>query len=350
MCYRALVTLFLGVVLIAACAGATPSTSPQTQGGSSGELSGLIRIDGSSTVYPITEAMAEEFQKQYPKVRVTVGISGTGGGFKKFCAGETDISDASRPIKPTEMEACRANGIEYIELPVAYDAIAVVVNPENTWVDYLTVDELRLMWAPESQGKITRWSQVRPGWPDEELHLFGPGTDSGTFDYFTAAIVGEEDASRGDYQASEDDNVLVQGVANDKYALGYFGLAYYLENQDILRAVPIDDGNPDNGDGPVPPSPETVLNGTYQPLSRPVFIYVNAQAAERPEVQAFVRFYLDPQNAAALVSEVGYVPLSENAYALALQRFEKRITGSVFGGGSQVGVSIEELLGKESGD
>ncbi len=341
--YSWIVMAFLLALIVAACGGG--KAAPQKQG--EGALQGLIQVDGSSTVYPITEAMAEEFQREHPNVRITVGISGTGGGFKKFCSGETDISDASRPIKPSEIEACKANGVEFIELPVAFDALSVVVNPQNDWVDYLTVEELRLIWAPESQGKITKWSQVRAGWPDEEMHLFGPGTDSGTFDYFTAAIVGKEGASRGDYQASEDDNVLVQGVANDKYALGYFGLAYYMENKDVLKAVPIDDGNPNNGDGPIPPSPETVLDGKYQPLSRPIFIYVSTKAAERPEVQAFIRFYLDPTNAETLVPEVGYVPLPEKVYELALNRFEKRVTGSVFGGGSQVGVSLEELLQKE---
>ncbi len=340
VCYVFL--LFAASLLLASCSSGTGKPVQKST-----DVSGLVAVDGSSTVYPITEAMAEEFQREHPQVRVTVGISGTGGGFKKFCAGETDISDASRPIKTSEMERCQANGIDFIELPVAFDGIAVVVNPQNDWVDYLTVDELRVMWAPESQGKVTRWSQVRAGWPDAELHLFGPGVDSGTFDYFTDAIVGEEGASRGDFQASEDDNVLVQGVASDKYALGYFGYAYYEENQDRLRVVPIDDGNPDNGDGPITPSPDTIANGTYQPLSRPIFIYVSTKAAERPEVQAFVRFYLDPANARALVREVGYVPLPDKAYQLALERFEKRLTGSVFAGGSQVGVSLEDLLQRE---
>jgi len=327
-------------LLVAACGG---GQATQPAGGPGGD----ILIDGSSTVYPITEAMAEEFQKAHPKARVTVGISGTGGGFKKFCAGETDISDASRPIKPSEAELCRQNGVEYIELPVAYDGIAVMVNPQNNWVDSLTVEELKKMWEPAAQGKITRWNQIRPEWPDKELHLFGPGVDSGTYDYFTEAIVGEEGASRGDFQASEDDNVLVQGIASDPLALGFFGLAYYEENQDRLKLVPIDDGNPENGDGPILPTQETVRDGTYQPLSRPIFIYVNRKAAERPEVEAFVRFYLDPENAKTLVREVGYIPLPDEVYGLALERFEKRVTGSVFAGGSQVGVTLEELLSAE---
>lgn len=343
------------LVLLAACGGsptpaATEATGSEATSGeqpSSASLSGDILIDGSSTVYPITEAMAEEFQKLHPDVHVTVGISGTGGGFKKFCPGETDISDASRPIKPSEIELCQQNGVEFIELPVAYDGLAVVVHPENDWVDYLTVEELKKIWEPEAQGVITRWNQIRPEWPDEELHLFGPGVDSGTYDYFTEAIVGEEGASRGDFQASEDDNVLVQGIASDPLALGFFGLAYYEENQDRLKIVPIDDGDPGNGDGPVAPTAETVANGTYQPLSRPIFIYVSKAAADRPEVEAFVRFYLDPENARALVREVGYIPLPDEVYQLALERFDNRVTGSVFVGGSQVGVTLQDLLKAE---
>ncbi|MCS7241570.1 MAG: PstS family phosphate ABC transporter substrate-binding protein [Candidatus Caldatribacterium sp.] len=303
----------------------------------------VVQIDGSSTVYPITEAVAEEFQKAYKDIKVTVGISGTGGGFKRFARGETDISNASRPIKASEIEACQANGIDFIELPIAFDAIAVVVHPENDWVDYLTVEELKKMWEPEAQGKALRWSDIRPGWPDKPITLFGPGVDSGTFEYFTEAIVGEAKKSRGDYVASEDDNVLVQGVSQDKYALGYFGLAYYIENQDILKAVPIKKGDGD----PVLPTPENVEKGLYQPLSRPLFIYVNAKSAEREEVARFVEFYL--KNAPQLVKEVGYVPLPQKAYELALERFTKRVTGTVFGGrGATVGVSIEELLKKEA--
>ncbi len=304
----------------------------------------LVKVDGSSTVFPITEAVAEEFQAaKRGKVMVTVGISGTGGGFKKFCRGETDVSDASRPIKPTEVELCRKNGIEYIELPVAYDGIAVVVNPGNNWVDYLTVKELKKIWEPSAQGRVTKWNQIRPEWPDKEIHLYGPGVDSGTYDYFTEAIVGKEGASRGDFTASEDDNVLVQGVSTDPLALGFFGFAYYEENRDKLKLVPIDDGNDSNGKGPILPTPETVNNGTYQPLSRPLFIYVNKKAAKRPEVRDFVRFYL--REGRELVREVGYIPLPDKAYELALKRFEKGITGSVFAGkGSQVGVRIEDLL------
>lgn len=329
----------VGGILLGACGQpATPTTSAP-------DLIGEIKIDGSSTVYPVTEAVAEEFQKANPNVKVVVGISGTGGGFKKFCNGETDISNASRPILQSEMEACAKNGIEYIELPVAYDALSVVVNPQNDWAACMTVADLKKIWEPEAQGKITRWNQVRPEWPDAPLNLYGPGTDSGTFDYFTEAIVGKARASRGDYTASEDDNVLVQGVANDPYALGYFGLAYYRENQDKLKVVAIDDGNDANGKGCVLPSEQTVRDGTYQPLSRPIFIYVNRKAADRPEVEAFVQFYLT--QGPALVRQVGYIPLTDEIYQLALQRFQARRVGTVFGGEPKVGVKLEDLLKAE---
>ena len=306
----------------------------------------MVKIDGSSTVFPISEAVAEEFQKTDQEVKVTVGISGTGGGFQKFCAGEIDISDASRPIKPTEVELCAKNGIEFIELPVAYDGLSIVLNPKNTWVDHLTTEELKKMWEPEAQDKITRWNQIRPQWPDKELHLYGAGVDSGTYDYFTEAIVHKEHSSRGDYTSSEDDNVIVQGVAHDELALGFFGFAYYEENQDKLKIAPIDDGKDDNGKGAIAPSVDSIRQGTYQPLSRPIFIYVSNKAADRPEVAAFLKFYLS--NAEKLVSEVQYIPLPANAYTLAQSRLDKRVVGSLFGGkGSQVGVRIEELLAKE---
>lgn len=308
-------------------------------------LSGTVKIDGSSSVYPLTEAVAEEFQKRYPLVRVTVGISGSGGGFKKFSRGEIDISDASRPIKPIEDEKCRKNKIAYIELPVAYDALAVVVNPQNNWCNYLTVEELKRVWEPEAQGKITRWSQVREGFPDRPLKLFGPGADSGTYDFFTAAIVGKEHASRGDYTASEDDNVLVHGVASDPNALGFIPFAYYAENRQRLKAVAIQCKCHNNGK-PALPSEKAVIEDRYH-LARPLFIYVNRKSADRPEVRAFVEFYL--QNAARLAKEVAYVPLPKRAYTLAMERFRKRITGSVFGAkGSQVGLSIEKLLTAEA--
>jgi len=329
------------VIAAAACQPAATATPPSPSSAQTpARLSGEIKVDGSSTVYPITEAVGEEFQKLQPDLKVVVGISGTGGGFKKFCNGETDISNASRPILQKEIDTCAQNGIEYIELPVAYDALSVVVNPRNDWVACMTVAELKNIWEPDAQGKITRWNQVRPEWPDAPLNLYGAGTDSGTFDYFTEAIMGKAKASRGDYTASEDDNVLVQGVANDQYALGYFGLAYYFENQDKLKTVAIDDGK-----GCVPPSEETVRNGTYQPLSRPLFIYVSRKAADRPEVEAFVRFYLE--EGPALVKQVGYVPLPDAVYQLALKRFEARKVGTLFKGEPPVGLSIEDLLKAE---
>lgn len=312
--------------------------------GASSMAADLVKVDGSSTVYPVTEAVAEEFQKSTKgKVNVTVGISGTGGGFKKFCRGETDIADASRPILKKEMEDCKANGIQYIELPVAYDALTIVVHPQNNWVDYLTVAELKKMWEPEAQGKITSWKQIRSTFPDEPLKLSGAGSDSGTFDYFTEAIVGKAKSSRGDYQASEDDNVTVQFASRDKGALGYFGLAYYTENKGKLKAVPI---KADDKSKPVTPSVETVNNGTYQPLSRPIFIYVNTKAAERPEVQQFVEFYL--KNGAKLSKEVGYVNLPDNAYQLALKNFQNKKLGTAYGGEAEVGVLVEDLLKRDA--
>jgi len=305
----------------------------------------LITADGSSTVYPITEAVAEEFQKQRKDVRVTVGISGTGGGFKKFCTGETDMSNASRPIKPSEVELCGKNGISYIELPVAFDGLAVIVHPSNTWTASMTVKELKKLWEPAAQGTVLRWSQVRPGWPDKEIHLFGPGVDSGTFDYFTEAIVGKAQASRGDYTSSEDDNVLVQGVATDPLALGYFGVAYYEQNQERLKLAAIDDENPANGEGAILPTYEGIVNGTYQPLARPIFIYVNRKSADTPPVQAFVTFYLTAGR--SLIEEVGYVAFPAQVYELALKRFEQRKSGSVFGGkGATIGVKLETLLAR----
>ncbi|MBI5739177.1 MAG: PstS family phosphate ABC transporter substrate-binding protein [Nitrospirae bacterium] len=306
----------------------------------------IVRIDGSSTVYPITEAVAEEFQKaRRGEVKVTVGISGTGGGFKKFCRAETDISDASRPILKKEIDVCKEQGIEYIELPVAYDGLAVIVNPKNTWVKSLTVADLNKMWAPAAQGVVTKWKQVRPEWPDASLKLFGPGVDSGTFDYFTEAVNGKSKASRGDFTASEDDNVLVQGISGDKNALGYFGLAYYEENKDKLKLVPI--VNPATGKE-VLPSEKTVMDGSYTPLSRPLFIYVNKKSVEtKPEIKEFVDFYL--KSAPKLTGQVRYVPLPSVAYKLAEERFAKKKTGSMFGGEEKVGMKIEDLLRMEEG-
>ncbi|MBD2435952.1 PstS family phosphate ABC transporter substrate-binding protein [Nostoc sp. FACHB-110] len=297
-----------------------------------------IAIDGSSTVFPITEAAAEEFQKsQRGRVRVTVGVSGTGGGFKKFCRGETDISNASRPILQKEIDTCKAAGIRYIELPVAYDAITVVVNPQNNWAKNLSVAELKKIWEPGAQGKVNNWSQVRQGFPSAPLKLFGPGTNSGTFDYFTEAIVGKAKSSRGDYTASEDDNVLVQGVSRDKNAIGYFGYAYYAENQKRLKAVPI------NG---VLPSETTVRNGSYSPLSRPLFIYVSSKSIDKPEVKQFVQYYL--QNAAKFSKEVRYVALPSSAYTTAQSHFSKKRFGTVFGGKEAVGLKIDDLLRREA--
>lgn len=305
-----------------------------------------VRIDGSSTVYPITEAVAEEFQRGNRDVRITAGISGTGGGLKRLCGGEIDVAGASRPIKESEVALCGKNAVGYIELPIAYDGIAIVVNKRNTWARTMTVAELRKLWEPDAQKTVTRWSQLRPGWPDKPIHLFGAGVDSGTYDYFTEAIVGKEHASRGDFTSSEDDNVLVQGVASDPYALGFFGFAYYNENRGKIDAVAIDDGNPANGTAAVLPSPKSIRTGAYQPLARPLFLYVSAKSASRPEVQKLIRFYLTAGQ--PLVSEVGYVPLPEAGYKLVAERFERRITGSLFGGhGSQVGVSVESLLRAE---
>ena len=278
-------------------------------------LNGYVKVDGSSTVYPVTEAIAEEFRSVQPNVKVSIGISGTGGGFKKFSRGEIDISDASRPIKEKEIKACDENGISYVGLDVAYDGLAVIKHPENDWLDYITVDELNLIWRPESQKKLTHWNQIRDEWPNEEIHLYGPGTASGTYDYFAEVICGKKIGTRGDYTASEDDNVLVQGVSGDKYSLGFFGLAYYEYNKDKLSLVPVDNGN-----GPITPSSETVNNGTYSPLSRPIFIYISDQATKRKEVVEFVRFYLT--EAINLVSDVGYVPLSVDDYQEQKNKFE----------------------------
>jgi phosphate transport system substrate-binding protein len=301
----------------------------------------IIKIDGSSTVYPITEAVAEEFQAAN-KVKVTVGISGTGGGFKKFCRGETDISDASRPILKKEMDACKDAGIQYLELPIAYDGITVVISKSNDFIKSMTVEDLKKMWEPSAQGKVKTWKQVNAAWPDTALKLFGPGADSGTFDYFTEAVVGKAKSSRGDYTASEDDNVLVQGVESDKGGLGYFGYAYFDANQDRLKAVPI---VAKKGAPAVMPSFESIKDGTYQPLARPLFLYVNATAAAfKPEVKAFVNFYL--ANAPKLVKEVKYIPLPANEYAAVDKHWKSLKPGTGFGGVPEVGVKIEDLLAR----
>jgi phosphate transport system substrate-binding protein len=326
---RRALSCFVLAVLAAACGGGRDAST-------------TIAIDGSSTVFPIAEAAAVEFQRSNPSARVTVGESGTGGGFQKFCRNETVIADASRPIKQTEIDACAAAGIEYVELPVAYDGLAVVVNPKNTWTASMTVEELKRLWEPAAQRVVVRWSQVRPGWPDEPINLYGPGTASGTFDYFTEAIVGEAQSSRGDYTPSEDDNVLVQGIAGDQYALGYFGLAYYEQNQDKLRLIGVDDEDPSNGTGPILPSFDTVRGGTYRPLSRPLFVYVNAEAlASRPELQQFADFLVQLDD--TLIREVGYVPLAAIEQELVRRRLAERTTGTMFGTASQT-ESLESLL------
>jgi phosphate transport system substrate-binding protein len=346
--FSALVAFTLSV---AACGGSTTTTTTTDTGSPAGEdvaasggssgVTGDVLVDGSSTVFPISEAMAEEFMAANPGVRVTVGVSGTGGGFKKFCAGETDISNASRPIKQEEIELCEQNGIEYVEIPIAFDGLSVVASPQNEFLECLTVEELKTIWEPEAQGVITNWNQVRPDFPDQPLSLYGAGTDSGTFDYFTAAIVGEESASRGDYTASEDDNVIVQGVASDPNSLGYFGFAYYVENQDRLKLIAVD-----GGEGCVLPSEETISDGSYQPLSRPEFFYVKSTSLDNPAVEAFAQFQVDRANA-NLVSETGYVPLPEEIEVLAEKRIDERITGTAFGGGSTVGLKLADVLAAE---
>jgi phosphate transport system substrate-binding protein len=302
----------------------------------------IVKIDGSSTVYPITEAVAEDFQiAKKGAVKVTVGISGTGGGFKKFCRGEIDIVNASRPILKKEMDDCKTVGVQYVEMPVAYDALTVVINPRNDWVKIITVAELKKIWEPAAQGKITKWNQVNPAWPDGTIKLYGAGADSGTFDYFTEAIVGKAKSSRGDFTASEDDNVLVQGVASDKNGLGFFGFAYYVENQKKVKALAVDGGK-----GGILPSAKTVEDGSYQPLSRPIFIYVNIKAAEKPEVKELIDFYM--KNAENLVKEVKFFPLPAQAYTTNLEHLNKKKVGTVFGGQPEVGLRIEELLKREA--
>lgn len=333
-------------LVVTACTGNQTSNQGGTTGTASpaattaaSNLSGSVLIDGSSTVFPISEAMAEEFQKVNPNVKVTVGSSGTGGGFKKFCADETDITGASRPIKPSEVELCKKNNIEYVELPVAFDGLSVMVNPKNEFAKCMTVAELKKVWEPAAQGKIKTWNQVRSDFPNQPLALYGAGTDSGTYDYFTKAIVGEEGKSRGDYTASEDDNVLVQGIASDVNALGFFGYAYYVQNKDKLKLVAIDGGK-----GCVEPSSETIQSGTYTPLSRPEFIYVKKKSLDRPEVEAMAKFFVAPENA-KLVDEVGYVSLPASIEQKVAARITERKTGSVFEGkGSTKDVKMEDLL------
>lgn len=307
------------------------------------ESSGItLKIDGSSTVYPITEAVAEEYKEVNPGFQITIAESGTGGGFKKFSAGEIDICNASRPIKKSEADACIAKGIKFIEIPIAYDGLAVIVHPNNTWVDYLTTTELKLIWESAAQGKITSWDQVRKGFPKKKIKLFGPGTDSGTFDYFVEAINKKKGDSRGDYTASEDDNTLVQGVASDEGALGYFGLAYYDENKNKLKLVAIDDEDDSNGKGAILPDMQTVQQGTYSPLSRSLFIYVNAALLENKEVADFIDFYI--KNSSKLSAEVGYISLQEKLIPIINEKASKKIEGSIYVDGQEVGTNLEQLL------
>jgi phosphate transport system substrate-binding protein len=305
-----------------------------------------LKVDGSSTVYPITEALVEEFGGEDPESKkITIGVSGTGGGFKKFGRNELDITGASRPIKTSEDSACKAAGIEYYEIPVAFDGLVVVVNPANTWVTSITVAELKKIWEPAAQGVIKKWNQIRPEWPNEEIHLFGAGTESGTFDYFTEAVVGKSKSCRGDYTASEDDNVLVQGISTDKLALGFFGYAYYSENQEALKLLAIDDQNEENGKGAILPNATTILDASYQPLSRPLFLYVTKKAIDKQLGKDFVNFILD--NSEKVVPETGYVPFKKETYQLVKDRINAGKTGSLFVGlESTVGVDLNSLLKK----
>ena len=328
---------FSALGTVAGLSGCSDRASQSTAGGTG--AGGIVKVDGSSTVFPISEAIAEEVGKA-GTTKVTIGVSGTGGGLKKLCDGELDVAGASRPILLKEIEQCAAKNIAFVEVPVAFDGIAVVVHPQNDWATSITVAELKKLWEPEAQGKVKLWSDVRAGWPQEEIHLFGAGVDSGTFDYFTQAIVGKEKSSRGDFTSSEDDNVLVQGISGDKLALGFFGLAYAHANATRVKIVGVDAGT---GAGPVVATPTTVFDGTYQPLSRPLFLYIEKGAAQRPDVQSFVKAFLDKPK---VIEEVGYVPLPEVVRTLSHRRFADRAIGSVYGGHPKVGVKIGELLGK----
>jgi phosphate transport system substrate-binding protein len=299
----------------------------------------VVKIDGSSTVFPITEAVAEEFQKSTGN-RVTVGISGTGGGFKKFTRGETDVQNASRPISESEIAAAKESKIDFLEFPIAYDALTVVVNSKNDWAKEIKVSELKKIWEPAAQGQIKKWNQIRPEWPDKEIKLYGAGSDSGTFDYFTEAVIGKAKASRGDYTASEDDNVLVQGVEGDRHALGYMGFSYYEAHKKRLQALPV--AWDEKGKAPVSPSAETVLDGTYNPLSRPLFLYVSVKSLDKPEVKKFVEFYFE--NVEKLAKEVNYVPLPASAYEILRQRLANRQKGTAFAGHADMATPISEIL------
>ncbi len=303
----------------------------------------VVKVDGSSTVFPIAEAVAEEFQNEKRgQVRVTVGISGTGGGFKKFCRGETDIQNASRPIQVEELANCKKASIRFFEIPIAYDATVVVVNPKNDWLQNISIEDLKKMWEPGAQGKIMTWDQVNAAWPKEKLKLYGAGSDSGTFDYFTEAIVGKAKSSRGDYSASENDNTLVTGISGDKFSLGYLPLAYYEENKSKLKVVGVI--NP-NLKKPVSPSRATVESGDYAPLSRPVFIYVSETAMKKPEVREFVEF--TNKNLAKIVPMVKYVPLPEKIYEISREHIKKNKLGTSFGGHSSMGLKMDQLMNRE---
>lgn len=339
-----LLGLLVLIMMLGACQSAKATETAVPAGSANTSAQQVILIDGSSTVGPVTTRVAEEFQSENQAVAIQVEISGTGGGFKKFCDGKIDIADASRPIKEAEIAQCRQNGIEYIELPVAFDGVAVLTNPQNDFVSCLTTEELRQIWSPEAGQKITTWRQVRADFPDLPLVLYGPGMASGTYDYFTEAIVGVQGESRPDYWASEDDDLLVSGISNDVNALGFFGLSYYDRNREKLNLVGVDN----NRKGCVQPNTETVSSGLYQPLSRPLFIYVNRKyITEKEFTGRFVDFYLT--HAATLVDDVGYIPLTDTLYELSQKRFNARLTGSVFeGSGATVGVSLADLLAREN--
>jgi phosphate transport system substrate-binding protein len=336
---KALGYLVVSMSALLAAAGHVAAAEKGKKGFEGVPPPGAVSVDGSSTVFPISEAYAEEFQKK-TGTRVVVGLSGTGGGFKKFCRGETDVTGASRPIRKEEMELCAQNKIEYIELPVALDALANVIHPSNTWATCMTVAELKTMWEPAAQGKVNNWKQVNPAFPDKPLKLFGAGTDSGTYDYFTFAINGKEHSSRGDYTATEDDNITVNGVGGDPNAIGFLGLAYYIENKSKLKSVAIK-----QADGKcVSPSVEAAADASYQPLARPLFMYVKKAALDKPEVMAYANFMMDKANGTTMVKEVGYVPLPSLAFDLGKAKIAARKTGTFFEGGSKVGVKIEDLL------
>ena len=333
----------LGAIILSLALAGCGEAAPAVQSGASSsgtmDLVGDINVDGSSTVFPITEAVAEEFGNLTNKqVRVTVGVSGTGGGFKKFCNGETQVSDASRPIKASEVSLCQEGGVEYIEIPVAIDGLTVIVNQGNDFARCMTIEELDKMWGPEAEETVTKWSQVRDGWPEEDMDMYAPGVDSGTFDYFTDTVSGESGASRGDFTASEDDNLIIQGVSGEKNGVGYLGYSYYVENAGKLKAVEID-----GGDGCVAPTDATINQGTYSPLSRPLFIYVRKDAANEPHIAEFIRYYLSEEGQ-KLAAEVGYIPFPQAVYDLARAKFDNGITGTVFGGENPMKGPVEEVL------